>query len=54
MPRKNRLRRLLKEYGRILASQKEREIFFNALANPPEPNAHLKNAVSELNSLLNS
>lgn len=45
---------IVSEHDRILASQKDREIFFNALANPPEPNEDLQNAVSELNQLLNS
>jgi len=45
---------IVSEHNRILASQKDREIFFNALASPPEPNENLKNAVSELSRLLNS
>lgn len=45
---------IVKEHDQILSSKKDREVFFDALVNPPEPNEHLKNAVSELNRLTNS
>jgi uncharacterized protein (DUF1778 family) len=35
---------LLKEENQILKSEEDKRIFFNALLNPPTPNAHLKKA----------
>ncbi len=35
---------IIKEHNTILASKKDREIFFNALMNPPEPNSALQKA----------
>lgn len=31
----------------ILSSQRDNEVFFNALVNPPEPNKALRSAVSQ-------
>ena len=33
----------------VIASKRDREIFFKALVNPPKPNAALKKAVSRYN-----
>jgi uncharacterized protein (DUF1778 family) len=35
---------IIKEHNTILASEKDREIFFNALANPTGPNKELREA----------
>jgi uncharacterized protein (DUF1778 family) len=35
---------IIKEHNTILASQKDREIFFNALMHPHKPNAKLRSA----------
>jgi uncharacterized protein (DUF1778 family) len=40
----NQARKIIDEHDKILASKKDREIFFNALMNPDKPNAELKNA----------
>ena len=36
--------RIVSEYDTILSSDKDKEIFFNALLNPTEPNENLKAA----------
>ena len=33
------------EHNKILSSQKDQEIFFDALLNPPSPNDNLKRAI---------
>lgn len=35
---------IVEKHDKILASERDREIFFNALINPPEPNEALRNA----------
>jgi uncharacterized protein (DUF1778 family) len=35
---------IIQEHDIILASEKDREIFFNTLANPPGPNENLRDA----------
>jgi uncharacterized protein (DUF1778 family) len=35
---------IIKEHNTILASEKDREIFFDALMNPPGPNKKLRDA----------
>jgi uncharacterized protein (DUF1778 family) len=35
---------IIEEHKAIVASEKDREIFFNALMNPPKPNNRLKTA----------
>lgn len=38
---------IMKRHNTIIASNQDREIFFNALINPPEPNQALKDAMKE-------
>ncbi|MGZ3756215.1 MAG: type II toxin-antitoxin system TacA family antitoxin [Mucilaginibacter sp.] len=35
---------IIQEHNTILASEKDRELFFNALMNPPGPNQKLRDA----------
>ena len=35
---------IIREHDTILASEEDREIFFNALTNPPGPNQQLRDA----------
>ncbi len=39
-----RAKRIIEEHNSILASNKDKEIFFNAIMNPKEPNKKLKEA----------
>ncbi len=43
---------IIKEHNSILASKKDQDIFFNAIMNPPKPNASLKKAVSRFNKAI--
>lgn len=43
---KEKADKIISEHKTIIASQKDREIFFEALINPPEPNARLKKAAA--------
>lgn len=43
---------IVEEHNKILSSNKDQEIFFNALLNPTSPNAELKNALEAYNQLL--
>jgi uncharacterized protein (DUF1778 family) len=38
---------IIKKSETILSSQRDNEVFFNALINPPEPNNALRSAVSQ-------
>lgn len=42
---------IIAESERILASKKDNEVFFDALANPKPPNEALSKAAKEFNSL---
>jgi uncharacterized protein (DUF1778 family) len=44
--------RIAEEHKKILASEKNRKIFFDALMNPPKPNQALKKAFKRYNDLL--
>jgi uncharacterized protein (DUF1778 family) len=46
--------RIVEERNRILASEKDREIFFEALVNPPVPNEALKKAAAEYSGTVHS
>jgi len=39
-----RAKKIVSEHNQILGSQKDQEIFFDALMNPPQANEYLKNA----------
>lgn len=43
---------IIEKNERILASQKDKEIFFNALINTAEPNANLLSAKDDYNTLI--
>ena len=43
---------IIEERERILASQKDKEIFFDSLINPPKPNTDLLSARDEYNDLI--
>ncbi len=45
---------IMEKHNNWLSSEKDREIFFNALINPPEPNEKLKQAMKKHNELLKS
>lgn len=44
---KEKADKIIKDHNTILASEKDREIFFEALTNPPEPNNKLKEAAAK-------
>lgn len=41
---------IIREHNRIIASQKDSEIFFDAIFNPQAPNENLKKAAKKYNS----
>jgi len=43
---------IIEEKERIIASEKDKEIFFDALINPPKPNSELLSARDEFNKLI--
>lgn len=43
---------IVEKYNSILSSKKDQDIFFDALMNPPKPNANLKKAVSRFNKAI--
>lgn len=45
-------KKIIFEQEQIIASEKDKEIFFNAIVNSPEANNELSNAVDEYKSLL--
>jgi uncharacterized protein (DUF1778 family) len=47
-----RAEEIVEEHNKILASKRDREIFFNALTNPPHPNKYLKKAASRYNQAI--
>lgn len=44
---------IISERERIIASQKDSELFFNALLNPKSPNKELSKAADEFKALFN-
>lgn len=44
---------IIQEHNKILASTRDKEIFFEAIMNPPEPNEKLKEAGRKYNDLFN-
>jgi uncharacterized protein (DUF1778 family) len=45
-------KKIISEQERIIASQKDKEIFFNAIVNSPKANNNLTDAVNEYKTLL--
>lgn len=45
--------KIIEKNDMILASKRDKEIFFNALLNPAEPNKNLISANKDYNTLLN-
>jgi uncharacterized protein (DUF1778 family) len=43
---------IIKEHNSILASQRDREIFFNALMHPGKPNKKLQNAAKRYKNVI--
>lgn len=44
--------KIAEEHNRILASEKDKKVFFEALMNPPQPNQALKRAFTRYNNAL--
>lgn len=44
---------IIEHHQTILASQKDRQIFFDSIINPPKPNENLKNALKHYQQVLN-
>jgi uncharacterized protein (DUF1778 family) len=44
--------KIAEEHNRILASEKDKKVFFKALMNPPKPNQALKRAFTRYNNAL--
>jgi len=49
-----RARQIIEDHKNILASEKDQEIFFNALMNPPAPNKDLRRAKAKHDDFLKS
>ena len=47
----NKAKEIIEEREKIIASQKDKEIFFKSLINPPKPNNDLISAKNEYNKL---
>jgi uncharacterized protein (DUF1778 family) len=45
---------IIKEKEQILSSEKDSEIFFNAITNPGKPSEALKNALQEYNAFISN
>lgn len=48
---KQQAEKIIEKHNAILASQKDQEIFFQAIMNPQEPNIKLKDAAKKLKKL---
>lgn len=48
----NKAKEIIEEREQIIASQKDKEIFFDSLVNPPKPNNELISAKDEYNKLI--
>ena len=45
----NKAKEIIEEHNRLLASQRDSEIFFNAILNPGKPNKKLRQAANVYN-----
>lgn len=48
----NKAKEIIEERDKVIASQKDKEIFFDSLVNPPKPNNDLLKAKDEYNKLI--
>lgn len=48
----NKAKEIIEEREKILVSQKDKEIFFDSLIHPPNPNNHLLSAKNDYNKLV--
>ncbi len=48
----SKAKEIIEEKERIIASQKDKEIFFDSLLNPPKPNNDLRSAREEYDKLI--
>jgi uncharacterized protein (DUF1778 family) len=48
----SKAKEIIEEREQIIASQKDKEIFFDSLVNPPKPNNDLLSAKDEYNKLI--
>jgi uncharacterized protein (DUF1778 family) len=48
----SKAKEIIEERERIIASQKDKEIFFDSLVNPPKPNNDLLSAKDEYDKLI--
>ncbi|MEA3446069.1 MAG: DUF1778 domain-containing protein [Bacteroidota bacterium] len=48
----DKAKEILKESERVIASERDRDIFFNSLTNPPKPNNDLLSAKDEYNKMI--
>lgn len=48
----NKAKEIIEETERIISSQKDQEVFFNSLINPPRPNKDLITARDDFNKLI--
>jgi len=48
----NKAKEIIDEKEQIIASQKDQEIFFDSLINPPKPNCNLLSAKDEFDKLI--
>mgnify|MGYP001090510795 CR=1 FL=1 len=48
----NKAKEIIEEREKILVSQRDKEVFFDYLLNPPEPNDELLSAKDEFNKLI--
>lgn len=44
---------IIEQHSTLLASQKDQEIFFANIINPPQPNKHLKQAFENYQKVIN-
>jgi len=48
----NKAKEIIEEREKIIASQKDKKVFFDALVNPPKPNKDLLSAKEAYNKLI--
>lgn len=48
----DKAKEIVKEREQIIASEKDSEIFFNAITNPQKPSETLKNALDDYNTFI--
>jgi uncharacterized protein (DUF1778 family) len=48
----NKAKEIIEERERIIASQRDKELFFDSLVNPPKPNNDLLSAKDEYDKLI--